>query len=206
MIASALMTRLVASRLVAHPLATLRLARWGVVACLVTVALVGAAFAPGGAQAQVPEQYRVHLRSAMSAFVVGDHGTASRHFREAVALAPSQPDALCYMAEMSRATGDLSASLDGFQDCLRFARESNDRRFVGRALHGIASTLERMPERTQDARNAWQEYVRFADGSGGAVDGRIGRTRIEVIDAWVALEQRMVEVRARIAERERAAH
>jgi hypothetical protein len=61
-----------------------------------------------------------------------------------------------------------------------------------------------MPERTQDARNAWQEYVRFADTSGGAADGRIGRARIEAIDAWVALEQRMVEVRARIAERERA--
>jgi hypothetical protein len=105
---------------------------------------------------------------------------------------------------MSRATGDTNAALDGFQDCLRFAREADDRRFVGRALHGLASTLERMPERTQDARNAWQEYVRFADTSGGAADGRIGRARIEAIDAWVALEQRMVEVRARIAERERA--
>lgn len=168
--------------------------------------LVGSALAPGVAEAQVSDQYRTHLRSAMSAFVVGDHATASRHFREAVALAPSNPDALCYMAEMSRATGDLSAALDGFQDCLRFAREANDRRFMGRALHGIASTLERMPERTQDARNAWQEYVRFADTSAGAVDGRIGRTRTEVIDAWVSLEQRMVEVRARIAERERAAH
>ena len=182
-----------------------RLVALGLAAFLTAGALLGSALVPSGADAQVPDQYRTHLRSAMSAFVVGDHGTASRHFREAIALAPSHPDALCYMAEMSRATGDLSAALDGFQDCLRFAREGNDRRFVGRALHGIASTLERMPERTPDARNAWQEFVRFADGSGGTVDARIGRTRIEVIDAWVALEQRMVEVRGRIAERERAA-
>ncbi|MBX7190820.1 MAG: hypothetical protein K1X94_02115 [Sandaracinaceae bacterium] len=160
----------------------------------------------GTALAQVPAGYHEQVRTAMSSFVVGDHESAARHFREALALAPSQPDALCYVAEMNRATGDLNGALDGFQDCLRFARESGDRRFQARALHGIASTLERMPERIQDARNAWQEYVRFADTSGGLADGRIGRTRIEVIDAWVALEQRMVEVRARIAERERAAH
>jgi tetratricopeptide (TPR) repeat protein len=157
------------------------------------------------AQAQVSDEYRAHVRTGMSSFVVGDVASATRHFREALALAPSHPDALCYLAELNRGTGDLVAALDGFQDCLRFAREANERRFVARALHGIASTLERMPERTADARNAWQEYVRFADGAADVADGRIGRTRIEVIDAWVALEQRMVEVRARIAERERAA-
>lgn len=154
--------------------------------------------------AQAPAGYHEHVRTAMSSFVVGDRESAAQHFREALALAPSQPDALCYVGEMNRATGDLNGALDNFQDCLRFAREANDRRFVARALHGLASTLERMPNRIQDARNAWQEYVRFADSSGGAADGRIGRTRIEAIDAWLALEQRMVEVRARIAERERA--
>ena len=174
---------------------------------LLAVPLVGATAALAqSTSSSAPAGYHEHVRTAMSSFVVGDHDSAARHFREALALAPSQPDALCYMAEMNRATGDLNGALDGFQDCLRFAREGNDRRFVARALHGIASTLERMPERTQDARNAWQEYIRFADTSGGLADGRIGRTRTEVIDAWVALEQRMVEVRARIAERERAAH
>lgn len=156
------------------------------------------------AQATAPDGYHEHVRTAMNSFVAGDRASAERHFREALALAPSQPDALCYVAEMNRATGDMTAAFDGFQDCLRFAREADDRRFVARALHGLASTLERMPGRTQDARNAWQEYVRFADASGGLADGRIGRTRIEVIDAWLALEERMVEVRARIAERERA--
>lgn len=175
----------------------------GLGACLFCVAAV-AGVGVSAASAQVPTRYYEHVRTAMSSFVAGDTASAERYFNEALALAPSQPDALCYRAEMSRATGDLNAALDGFQDCLRFAREAEDRRFVGRALHGLASTLERMPERTQDARNAWQEYVRFADTSGGAADGRIGRARIEAIDAWVALEQRMVEVRARIAERERA--
>lgn len=156
------------------------------------------------AAAQVPEGYVTHIRAGMSAFVVGDHATASRHFREALALAPSQPDALCYVAESNRATGDDTAALDGFRDCLRFAREGNDRLFTARALHGIASTLERSPERAREAREAWLEYIRFADGSGGLADGRIGRTRVEVIDAWLALEQQMVAVRARIAERERS--
>jgi tetratricopeptide (TPR) repeat protein len=159
----------------------------------------------GGVSAQISDPYRAHVRTGMSSFVVGDVASARHHFREALALAPSRPDALCYTAELNRGTGDLSAALDGFQDCLRFAREGNDRRFVARALHGIASTLERMPERTADARNAWQEYVRFADGASDVADARVGRARLEVIDAWTALEQRMVEVRARIAERERTA-
>lgn len=170
------------------------------------VALTGCFFhTASGASAQVSDQYRAHVRTGMSSFVVGDVANARRHFQEALALAPSHPDALCYTAELNRGTGDLNAALDGFRDCLRFAREANDRRFVARALHGIASTLERMPERTADARNAWQEYVRFADGASDLADARIGRARIEVIDAWTTLEQRMVEVRARIAERERAA-
>ncbi len=160
---------------------------------------------PRAAHAQVSDEYRAQVRTGMNSFVVGDVAGASQHLRAALALNPSQPDALCYLAEVQRGTGELVSALDGFQDCLRFAREANDRRFVARALHGIASTLERLPERTSDARNVWQEYVRFADGASDVADGRIGRTRIEVIDAWVALEQRMVEVRARIAERERGA-
>jgi hypothetical protein len=156
------------------------------------------------ASAQVPPRYHEQVRAAMTAFVAADVPSAERAFAEALALAPSQPDALCYRAEMRRATGDMNAALEGFEDCLRFARETEDRRFVGRALHGVASTLERMPGRMQDARVAWQEHVRFADTSGGLVDGRTGRARIEAIDAWLALEQSMVEVRARIAERERA--
>ncbi len=181
--------------------------RMVLLAWLLSAGLLALGLAPSVAAAQArgatPPGYQEHVRTAMNSFVVGDLDSASRHFREALALAPSQPDALCYRAEMSRAMGDATAALDGFRDCLRFARELDDRRFVGRALHGIASTLERFPERIREARDAWLEYVRFADGSGGFADGRVGRARVEAIDAWLALEEQMVAVRQRIAERER---
>lgn len=169
------------------------------------LALFVGCVAPASALAQASDLYRAHLRTGVNSVVVGDRETAERAFREAVALSPSLPDAYCYRAEMHRAGGETAAALDSFRDCLRFARETNDRRFLARALHGIASTLERMPDRAEEAREAWREFVQFADGAAGVADPRVGRARIEAIDAWLELERRMVEVRARIAERERAA-
>jgi len=145
------------------------------------------------------------VRAGMNAAAHGDVASGMRNLRDAVAENPSLPQAYCYVGEAERVRQDSTGALDAFQTCLRFARELGDQHFVALSLHGIASTLELLPERLQDARAAWQEYVRFADQASSYADARIGRARIEVIDAWIALETQTAEVRARIAERERAA-
>lgn len=149
--------------------------------------------------------YMARVRAGMNATAHGDVASGMRNLRDAIAENPSLPQAYCYVGEAERARQDSTGALDAFQTCLRFARELGDQHFVAVSLHGIASTLEVLPERLQDARAAWQEYVRSADQASSHADARIGRARIEVIDAWIALEAQTTEVRARIAERERAA-
>lgn len=149
--------------------------------------------------------YTARVRAGMNATSHGDVASGMRNLRDAIAENPSLPQAYCYVGEAERTRQDSTGALDAFQACLRFARELDNPRFVAFALHGIASTLELLPERLQDARTAWLEYVRFADQASSQADARIGRARIEAIDAWTTLETQTAEVRGRIAERERAA-
>jgi hypothetical protein len=153
------------------------------------------------AAASTPD-YAARIGQGSSAIGAGDRPGAIVAFREAVQLEPSRPEGVCYLAAAQRLSGDMNAALDGFQACARVARAAGDGRWTGRALHGIASTLERMPERAADARAAWQEYVRFADSATAHAIPQVGRARITAIDQVVELERAMVEVRQRIAERE----
>lgn len=171
------------------------------------VVLVLVLAAPSLALAQEsPPEYTAALGRGLTAIGAGDRAGAITAFREAVQLDPARPDAVCHLASAQRANGDLPAALEGFQACTRVARASPSRdaqRWVGRGLHGIASTLERMgTERQPEARTAWQEYVRFADGATQVASPAIGRARITVIDQVVELERVTVEVRQRIAARQ----
>lgn len=151
-------------------------------------------------------QYTAALGRGLTAISSGDRAGAITAFRAAVQLDPARPDAVCLLASAQRAEGDLPAALEGFQACIRVARATQSRdaqRWVGRGLHGVASTLERMgTERQAEARTAWQEYVRFADGATQVATPAIGRARITVIDQVVELERVTVEVRQRIAARQ----
>jgi tetratricopeptide (TPR) repeat protein len=148
--------------------------------------------------------YTARVRAGMNATAHGDVAAGMRNLRDAIAENPSLPQAYCYVGEAERARQDSTGALDAFQTCLRFARELGEQHFVAISLHGIASTLELLPERLQDARTAWLEYIRFADQASSHADARIGRARIEAIDAWVTLETQTADVRARIAAREAA--
>lgn len=158
--------------------------------------------------APTPEMhYAAALGRGLTAIRAGDRGGAVAAFREAVQLQPARPDAVCYLAEAQRASGDLAAALEGFQACTRLARAAtggpDHQRWIGRGLHGVASTLERMgAARQAEARTAWQEYVRFADGASQVAWPGVGRARITAIDQVVELERVTAEVRQRIAARQ----
>jgi tetratricopeptide (TPR) repeat protein len=146
--------------------------------------------------------YLAHVGRGLTASAAGDRAGAIEAFRAAVQLVPSRPEGICHLAEAQRASGDLAAALDGYEACVRVARAASDARWTARGLHGVASTLERMPERMQGARTAWQEYVRFADGAAAVASPAVGRARITAIDQVIELDRVMVDVRMRIAERE----
>lgn len=175
------------------------------VLCLSTLGAASFAIAPTVAHAQTATpSYDSRLRAAAMQLVAGNREAGLTGLRTAVAENPSRPDAICYLAEAYRIGGDFVAALDNFEACLRVARSASNPAFTARAMHGIASTFERMPEHLNDARTAWLEYARFADGASGVAPPGIGRERVTAIDVVTEQEHAYVEVRARIAERERA--
>lgn len=169
---------------------------------LLAPALPVAAQAAQTGSAPASPEYLAALGRGLTASRAGDRGGAIAAFRAAVQIAPSRPEAVCHLAEAQRASGDLAAALEGYQACARVARAASDARWTARGLHGIASTLERTPERIDEARAAWQEYVRFADGAASVASPAVGRARITAIDQVIELERVTAEVRQRIAARE----
>lgn len=161
-----------------------------------------AATPPAAAAPSASAQYGVALGRGMSAMAAGDRAGAASAVREAVQLNPSRADAVCLLAEVQRAGGELPAALEGFTACARVAQASSDARWTARGLHGVASTLELMDGRLEDARTAWQAYVRFADSATSHATPQVGRARIQAIDVVTEQERVYVEVRARIAARE----
>lgn len=160
------------------------------------------ASAPTLAQAQT---YATRVRSGLDAIGRGDRDAGLRSLREAVATDPSRPDAICYLAEAFRMNGDLTGAIDNFNMCLTVARAANDRPFTARAMHGVASTFERMPdEHLNDAREAWLAYTRFCE-SNSVGHAEIGRARVTAIDTVIELGRVSTEVAGRIAARSRAA-
>lgn len=157
------------------------------------------------APALAQETYEAQVRSALDAIGRGDRDGGVRGLREAIAATPSRPDAICYLAEAFRIAGDLTGALDNFNMCLSVARSANDRGFVARAMHGVASTFERMPdEHLNDAREAWLAYQRYCDMNPTVGHASIGRDRVTAIDTVMELERVTAEIRGRIEARARA--
>jgi hypothetical protein len=171
---------------------------------LSALVMLSALASAASAAAQAPT-YEARIRQAAVQIATGDRQTGMATLRTAVAESPSRPEAICYLAEAYRLGGDFVAALDNFQACLRVARSANNTAYVARAMHGVASTFERMPEHLTDARTAWLEYARFADGATSVASAQIGRERVTAIDVASEQEHVYVEVRQRIAERERLA-
>ena len=157
------------------------------------------------ASAQAAPTYEQRVRQATEQIAHGDRAQGMAATRDAIAEAPSRPDGYCLLAEGYRASGDFTAALDNFQTCLRWAREASNQLYQARALHGVASAYERMPEHLADARTAWMEYAHFADGASRVASASEGRERVQAIDVAGEQERVYVDVRTRIAERERIA-
>jgi hypothetical protein len=160
--------------------------------------------APALAQSTGASSYATQVRSGLDALSRGTRDAGMRSLREAIATDPSRPEAICYLAEAFRVAGDLTGALDNFNMCLNVARSANDHAFVARAMHGVASTFERMPdEHLDDAREAWLAYARYCESNHGAGHAEIGRARVTAIDTVIELGRVSTEIAGRIAERAR---
>jgi tetratricopeptide (TPR) repeat protein len=155
-----------------------------------------AADAPGA------DEYTQRVQRGIERLLAGDNSGATGAFREAIAMDAARPIAPYYLAAAQRVAGNLQDALTGFQSAVQLARTANDGRWTARCLQGVAETLERIEGRTEDARTAWQEYVRFADSNQPVSDPAMGRARVQAIDVMMEQERAYVQVRTRIAERE----
>ena len=133
--------------------------------------------------------------------MAGDNGGARSAFTDAIAMDGSRPMAPYYLAAANRLAGNLEDALSGFRRAAELGGEHP--RWKGRALQGVAETLERMEGRLEEARTAWQEYVRFADSNATVTFPQMGRARVSAIDQVLEQENAYQRVRERIAERER---
>lgn len=149
------------------------------------------------------DEYTQRVRAGIEQLMGGNGDQALATFREALAMTPARPEAQYYIGEASRMAGSFEDAVNAFRQAAALAQSANEPRWQARALHGVASTLERMEGRLEEARTAWQEYTRFADSHSTVSDPSIGRARIQAIDMMNEQEQVYVQVRQRIEERER---
>jgi len=165
--------------------------------------------APALASAQAPaaerpsaDAYTQEVQRGIEQLAGGDTAGATSTFRQALAREARRPEAPFYLATVLRMTGDLDGAVRGFTQSAALAQAASLPRWQARALHGVASTLERIAGRIEEARAAWQAYSSFADANPTVSDAQLGRARVQAIDLMNEQEQAYVQVRRRIAERE----
>lgn len=147
------------------------------------------------------DEYTQRVQAGIQRLVSGDSSGAMSAFREAIEMDSTRPQAPYYLASANRMAGNHEEALTGFRRAAELATDQP--RWRGRALQGVASTLEQMEGRIEEARTAWQEYVRFAESASAVTFPLLGRARIQAIDVMNEQEQAYIRVRERIAARER---
>lgn len=158
---------------------------------------------PPPAQRPAADEYTVRVQEGIQQLMSGDARNAVNTFREASQMGGTpRPEAAYYVAAAQRLAGDLEDALESFRQAATVAQSANAPRWQARCLHGVASTLERLEGRIEEARTAWQEYTRFADSHSTVAETSVGRARVQAIDVMNEQEQVYVNVRQRIAERE----
>ena len=150
------------------------------------------------------DEYTQQVQRGIAAAVSGDADGARTAFSQAVSTDGTRPMAPYFLATLYRSNGELEEALNGFRRAAQLAESANTPIWRARALQGVASTLERMDGRLEEAAAAWQEYVRFADANSTVAHPQLGRARIQAINIVVEQEAAYATVRERIAERERA--
>lgn len=159
--------------------------------------------AGGDAPAPRASEYLVKVQSAIRLAVGRDLDGALGALRDAFRDEPSSPIAHYYAGEVHRMRGEMEEALEKFRVCTDLARTARDPLYQGRCLRGQAETLERMEGRLEAARDAWTQFVQFADGSRQYASPETGRARMQALDAQREQATAYVEVRQRIEERER---
>ncbi|MCA9581178.1 MAG: hypothetical protein KC416_05245 [Myxococcales bacterium] len=159
---------------------------------------------PGNVDAQaVAKGYQDKLAEGIAHRDAGRLDRAAAAFSDAIALDASLLQAHYDLAEVRRMAGDFKGAFEALTELERRAKVQGDAWMEGRALIGMAVTHER----TRDigrAREMWLKVLAFADGHGDtAVDPKVARARIQVIDELLEREQVYIAVRERIAERQR---
>jgi tetratricopeptide (TPR) repeat protein len=162
---------------------------------------------PGFAQEAAPrpgaDEYTQRVQAGIQLLTSGDTNGAMAAFREAVQLDGARPMAPYYLAAANRMSGHMDEALTGFRRAAELAQSATQPRWQGRALQAIADTLERIGGRLEETRNAWQEYVRFADANQAVTFPQLGRARVQAVNIVTEQEAAYVAVRERIAARER---
>jgi len=149
------------------------------------------------------DEYTQRVQDGIALLVSGDSSGAQSAFRDAIQMDGNRPQGPYYLAASNRMSGNFQDAVTGFERAADVAE--NEPRWRARALQGVAETLERMDGRLEDARTAWQAYVRFADSNTTVAFSAMGRARVQAIDVMVEQERAYPAVRQRIAERERIA-
>jgi len=145
--------------------------------------------------------YTAAIQAALTAVANNDYDTAFTQLRQAASFSSDEPLAYYYMAELHRVRGSLADSLEMFRTASRLADSGTDFQMQGRARLGIAQCLEQMEGHMEEARAAWEEYVRFAGSHPSDATAEWGRTRLQSINIAHEQEDVYVGVRQRIATR-----
>lgn len=149
-------------------------------------------------------QYQAKIGEAIRQAMATRHDQALATLEDAVSLDPSKPHAYYFRGEIERLRGNLQAAHEAFQECVRTAQNRDDAMHA-RCLQGIAETTERQEGALEQARQSWGQYSQLAQEQPDAASSTLARARIQAIDTVTEQERVYVDVRRRIAERERAA-
>jgi tetratricopeptide (TPR) repeat protein len=151
---------------------------------------------------RVSRAYVDLLQKAVAQLVAREMVEAADPLREAKRLEPYQAAAYYYMGELLRMQGEREAALREYRHAVQVAA-GTQLLMHGRALMGIALTLESMPERTNAARQAWEAYLQFTQTYPHVSFPATAFARARAVTLVEQLRHVDAEVRARIAERER---
>jgi tetratricopeptide (TPR) repeat protein len=144
--------------------------------------------------------FQAALNRGAQAFRERQFDAAATAFRDAAARDPRSPLPQLLLGAVAQAQGNTANALGAYREAARIAQAEGDDASRGRALAAIASVHEGQ-QRWDDARNAWQEYVAFADAHAQVTFPTVGRARLDAIARRTSLEAEYAPVRERIAER-----
>jgi tetratricopeptide (TPR) repeat protein len=147
--------------------------------------------------------YILSVRNGIRLAMARDYDGALAALRGAIQENPSRPHAYYYAGEVHRMNNDLDGALRQFRQGAQIAEQAQDDMLWSRCLKAVAETIERKEGALQQAREAWQQYARFADSHRTVANPEIARARIQAINQVIEQEAAYVAVRQRIAARER---